>query len=79
MKKEDLFRLCDQGKSLGGRVLENETRKMSFLPNSLCEGLAERLFDLFMELKDQQLKFGEKWREQFQEKMEKKKLLDGGP
>ena len=53
MKKEDLFRLCDQGKSLGGRVLENETRKMSFLPNSLCEGLAERLFDLFMELKDQ--------------------------
>ena len=50
---------------------------MSFLANSLCEGLAKILFDLFMELKDQQLKFGEKWGEQFQEKMEKKSL-DGG-
>ena len=34
MKEEDLLRLCGQGKSLEGRVSENETRKMrSFIAN----------------------------------------------
>lgn len=34
-------------------VFESETRKMSFLANSLREALTERFFHLFMELKDQ--------------------------